>query len=315
VAICAQERLPRISDPVLLSLDADFFPHAARYRGVTVLTEIRALLSALRDARYAVRDAVVAHSVQDGAVPIELRWAGEAVVEMLRDPSIALQEEPPERWSALQRLTLLKAGGQAKAGELLNVALSLLQRQPHDPALLLFAAEAAAGHGGGDAALAYAEQACRVDRGYCVGLREVGLQLLERGAVDDAAPFFAAAERLLPGMSYGQLDEGILLAKAGRLVEAVATLEKLIAREGAFPVAFLVGAIHVASGDRAAARRSYDLALAALAQSPYAAVTREETAGAIRGAAIFYRDEGLVAQAELLVRDVRLRPSPDGAGP
>jgi hypothetical protein len=315
VALCAQERLPGIGEPVLLSLDADYLPHAARYRGVTLLTEIKALIAALRDARYTVRDAVVAHSVQGGSVPVELRWAGEAIVDILRDPSIALQQEPPERWSALQRLSTLKAGGRAKEGEMLNVALSLLQRQPHDPSVLLFAAEAAASHGGGSAALAYAEQACQLDRGYCVGLREVGLQLLERGAVDDAEKFFAAGERLLPGMAYGRLDEGILLATAGRTAAAVATLEKLIALDGAFPGAFLAGAIHVASGDRTAARRSYDAALAALARSPYASVTRAEVAGAISGAAIFYRDEGLVAQAELLERDPRLRLPPAGAAP
>lgn len=313
LTICAQERLPKLGEPVLVSLDADFFAHAARYRDVTLLTEIKSLVTVLRDARYAVRDVVVAHSVQGGSVPVELRWVGEAIVDVLRDPSIALQQDPPERWSALQHLSELKAGGPAQQGEMLNVALSLLERQPHDPALLLFAAEAAAGHGGGEAALAYAEQACRVERGYCVGLREVGLQLLERGVVEVAARFFAAGERLLPGMSFGRIDEGILLAKAGRTAEAVVTLEKLIAHEGAFPGGFLVGAVHVASGNRAAARRSYDAALAALTQSPYAFVRREEVAGAIRGAASFYRDEGLIEQAHLLERDARLQPAPGAA--
>lgn len=314
VTICAQERLPKIVAPVLLSLDVAFLPSAARYRGITLLTEIRALAVALRDARYTLRDAVVAYSVQGGSVPVALRWAGEAMVDILRDPSLALQQEPPERWNALQQLTLLKAGGRAKEGEMMNVALSLLERQPHDPALLLFAAEAAVGHGGAGAALAYAEQACKVNRGYCVGLREVGLQLLERGAVVEAEKFFAAGETLLPGMVYGLFDEGILWARAGRPAAAVATFEKLIAREGAFPGAFLVGAVHVASGNRAAARISYDAALAALAQ-PYVSVAREELAAAIREAAVFYRDEGLVAQSELLESDPRLRLPSAGAGP
>jgi len=306
VAICQQERLPKIADPVLLSLDANFLSYAAGYRGITLLTEIRALVTALGAARYEVRDAVVSLSVQGGSVPVDLRWIGEAVVEILRDPSIARQQEPPENWNALQKLSLLKAGGREKEGEMLDIALSLLERQPHQPALLFFAATAIAGHGGGSAALAYAEQACTVNRGYCVGLREIGLQLLERGAIDDAKKFFSAGERLLPGMAYGLLDEGILLVMAGRPVEAVATFERLIARVGTFPGAFLVGGVHVTSGNRAAARISYDAALAALAQ-PYVSVSREEVAAAIRGAAIFYRNEGLIAQAELLERDERLR--------
>lgn len=312
VKLCSQERLPAIGGTVLLSIGAEYFPHAAGQRGLTLITEIRALFSALRKARYAVRDTVVAHSVLGGHLPPDLRWVGESVLEVLKDPSITQAEMPPQRWNILQKLATLGAGGEPEGVEMLGVALSALEEQPHDPALLLYAAEAAAGHtGAGDRALAYAEEACRIDRGRCVGLREVGLRYLERGEIETGLRFIAAAESHMPGTEYGQLDLGIALMKAGRDEEAVTALEVHRARHGNFPSGFLIGAIHQFKGDRAAARRSFDGAVAAIGAADGLQVVRGEIAHVIATAAAFYREEGLKQQAEQLERDPRLRlPSP-----
>jgi tetratricopeptide (TPR) repeat protein len=308
VRVCAQERLPALQGPVLLSIGAAFFPRAAAARGVTPVTEIRWLFNSLRAARYEILDAVFAFSVQGGALPPDQRWIGEAVLEALKDPALLQGEQPPPRWVALQKLFTLVARGPQAEVELLGVALSELEEQPHDPALLLFAAEAAARHnGGGDRALAYAEEACRMDRGYCVGLREIGLRFLERGDVEGGLAFLAAGERLLPGMEYGQLDLGIALMKAGKSAQALAALEKERLRSGDFPSGFLIGATHLFLGDRAAARRAFDAALGALEQAGDVQVVRGEIAYVVETAAAFYREEKLVRQARRLAEDPRLR--------
>jgi tetratricopeptide (TPR) repeat protein len=146
-----------------------------------------------------------------------------------------------------------------------------------------------------------------MDRGYCVGLREVGLRFLERGDVEMGLSFFAAGEKLLPGMEYGQLDMGIALMKAGRAAEAMAALEKVRGRDGAFPSGFLIGLIHLHLGDRTAARLSFDAALTAIEQLPDIQVARGEIAQVISTAAAYYREEGLLRQAERLEGDPRLR--------
>jgi tetratricopeptide (TPR) repeat protein len=315
VSLCSQERLPAIHDPVLLSIDTTFFPHAAGRRGITLPTEARQLFLALRTARYAVLDAVFAFSVQEGDLPPDLRWVGDMAVQVLQNPAVVLADNPPERWGALQVLSAFDSSGQQEQMGMLGFALAHLEKQPHDPAFLLYAAEATDRHGGGERALAYAEEACRMDRGYCVGLREVGLRFLERGDVETGLSFFAAGEKLLPGMVYGRLDLAIALMKLGKAAEALAALEKVRESDGVFPSAFLVGAVQLSQGDRSAARRSFDAGLAWVERQTYLPVARQEVAQVIALAAAFYREEGLQPQAERLEKDTRLHLPAPQAGP
>lgn len=314
VSLCAREGLPAIRDPVLLSIGADYFTAAAAYRGATPLVEIRRLFAALREARYAVLDAVFAYSVQEGELSPDLRWVGAAVLEVLRDPAIALGETPPERWRVLQRLATLGArGDEGVEMEMLGMALAELEKQPHDPALLLYAAAAAARHGMSQA-LSYARQACRVDSGSCAGLGQIGLRFVAAGDVEAGLGFFAAAEALHPGFEYGRLDLGIALMKVGRATEALAVLEKVRERAGAFPSGFLIGTVHLFLEDRPAARRSFDAALAAVERGADFPAVSAETARAVAIAADFYREEGLEREARVLENDARLR-LPAAPGP
>ncbi len=314
VTLCDQERLPKLAEPVLLSIDVDFFPFAAVSRGRTPLGEIRALFQALREVRYAVRDVVLTYSVQGGFMPVDLRWVGDAVLEALRNPAIYQGQRPPERWENLQHLALLHDRGREGEAAMMSMALALVEKQPHDPALLLYAALATVGHGG-DSALKYAEEACEQDRGYCVGLRVIGLQYLEQGDVETGVRCYTAGERLLPGMTYGQFERGIALLEAGRTPEALAVFEEISAREGAFPIGLLIGEIQLSAGDRAAARRSFDKVLAVIEQAPNVGVSDEMVAEAVRRAAVFYREEGLTRQAQLLETDPRLRRPITGEKP
>lgn len=311
VSLCSQERLPVIRDPVLLSIDASYLLSAASARGIAFTTESRSLFTTLRAARYSAMDTVFAYSGQEGELPPDLRWVGEMVCYTLQNPAVILTDNPPERWAALQALSTFGAGGRQREMEMLGFAIAQLEKQPHDPAFLLYAAEATDRHGGGERALAYAEEACRMDRGYCVGLREVGLRFIERGDVEAGLSFFAAGERLLPGMEYGQFELGIALMKAGRPAEAQEALEKERGKNGAFPSGFLIGVTQLYRGDRAAARVSFDAALAAIERLTDLRVARPEIAQVIATAAAFYREEGLEQRARQLENDPRLRlPAP-----
>lgn len=311
VSVCPQEHLPALREPVLLSIGVDFFGHAAACHSVYQIVAIRRLFVALRAARYSVLDTVLSYSVQSGAVAPDRRWIGEALAQALQDPSLALRDDPPARWSVLQGLAALMVDEDKKEMEILGAVLAQLEKLPTDPALLLYAAETAAFHGGGERALAYAEQACRLDRGYCAGLREIGLRFLERADVETALLYLATAERLQPGMEYGELDIGIALMKVGRAAEALEVLERMRARRGDFPGGFLAGAVHLFREDRAAARLAFDAALAALERAVDARIVREEIAQAVGIAAAFYREEGLQKQAQRLEEDPRLRlPAP-----
>jgi len=79
---------------------------------------------------------VLSFSVQGGDLPPDLRWLGGAVVEVLRDPAVVFSEKPPERWDELQHLSALGDAGPEAEEKMLGVALALLEKQPHDQALL-----------------------------------------------------------------------------------------------------------------------------------------------------------------------------------
>jgi hypothetical protein len=306
VTICSREAFPPPAEPVLLSMDAAYVPDAADAREVSPLTELRDLLRDLGRGGVAVRDALVVFPVEQGGLPVGLIWVGEALTAALADPGLLRAGTPPERWT-----TLLKAwralGTEEQHNDIgaFTVVVPALERHPDDPELLAMAALATARTSPDAQAIEVAERACRRDRTYCFIFPEIGLELIRRGKEAGLA-FFAAGERLRPGMAYALGKTGVALIRLGRPRDAVSCFQRLVAREGAFPAGLLAGATEFDLGDRAAARRSFDAVLAALGQAGEPGPLPEEIALAAARAAAFYREEGLAAQAEILERDPRL---------
>jgi len=305
-AVCSLEELPRIAAPVLLSLDTDFVMAAAA--GVSnPIAEMRKLLAALAARRYAVLDSVVCTSVEPEQVSLvspDLRWVGETIALALREPSLLTRAEQPKRWALLQTLALLESVGDYQ--EMLHQALPYLTVREEDPALHLYAANALAGRGKTEGALEHAEEACRLQRGYCYGLPWIGLRLFAAGDIEGGERYFAAGAKLRPGMLFGQLPRGLLLQQAGRPEAALRAYLALSESGDVLPAAFLAGALQLRMGDRQAARRQFDRALEALPSAAAAEVIDPDTAHAIREAARLYREEGLTRQAESLENNPRL---------
>lgn len=313
-AVCGLAELPRIADPILLNLGADFILSSAAASASNPFLETRKLIGALAARRYAVADAVLCASVETEyatRVTPDLRWVGEVAAQAFRDPALVSRPETSKRWSALQSLALLKDLGNYEG--LFHDALPFLTIHDDDPALQLYVAAALAGLGRPKEALGHATQACRLHPGYCCGLPWLGLKYFEAGDLDGGELFFAAAARLRPHMAFGQGLRGITLLHAGRSPEALQVFLGLSEDGLAFPNSFLAGAILLRAGDRQSARRQFDRAFAALRNAPDAEVTDPDTAQAVREAARLYREEGLIQQAEQLENNPRLqlRPSPE----
>jgi hypothetical protein len=315
-AVCGLEALPQLTEPVLIDFDADFILSLASAGSTNPIQELRRLLAALTAKGYAIRDAVHCASVATGeAVSISpfLRWLGEATAQALRDPALLAGPDMPKRWSTMRTLARLMDAD--NYFELYHQALPYLTIHAADPALQLYIAAALVGRGRPEEALARAEQACRLNRGYCPGLPWLGLWLFAMGDADGGELFFAAAERLRPNMMYGQLPRGFRLLRAGRRQEALRVFQRLSDVKQPFPAAFLAGALHLSLGDRQSARREFDRALEALRTVPDAQVADTDTARAVQEAARLYREEGLVRQAELLEGNPRLRLGQEPAPP
>lgn len=301
-AVCGLQALPRVQEPILAAIDADFVLSAAAVaEPANPIAQMRKLLEALAERKYAVLDAVFCASGETAYAPRTtpfLRWVGETTAQALREPALLAAGAAPKRWTVLSKLALLF--DRRDYSELFHQVLPQVTVREDDPALQLFTAQALAGQGKMHEAQARAEEACRLNLGYCYSLPEFGLLLLAGGDIEGGERFFNAGEHYRPEMTYGQVARGLFLMRADRLAAALRVFQALNDRGETLPAAFLAGALHLRLGDRQAARLQFDRALEALRVDPEVTTPDPDTQQAIREAADLYREEGLPRVAEEL---------------
>jgi tetratricopeptide (TPR) repeat protein len=311
VRIVPMEGLPKLAGPVLLNLDASSISHLAAARKVTSTSVVRALVRSFGELRYAAAAAVVAAPVEEGLLPMRLRWVADELADALRDPRLLAGAEPPTLWADYERLTKLisEPARHSRVDALYKAAVSEGRLGP-SAALAYLSAEALVASGEYPRALEYAEESCRRDAGYCFGLQELGVQLLEHGEAEAAQVFFDTGERLRPGMAHALLDRGLALVRLGKPEAAGAPFEAMFAIDGDYTAAFVAGALEVQLKDRAAARRYFDAALAALPPGPLKPGLRREIVAGVAVAAAFYREEKLEPEAARLDAALGVAPPP-----
>lgn len=303
LTICGQESLPAIDEPVLLSIDADYFTTASLAREKPFLDLIGDFFRNASRKNYRVRDALLSYSVEGGYVSAENRWVGDAVLDYMRSPGILNQAEPPPDFSILQKAATLAA--KDRFGDVEAAAKDYLSHfASKSPAMLFTLAYAQLMLGKTDYALANATTACKGDPGYCYGLLELGIIMTAAGKTAGGELFFKTAYEVNPSMSYGEVPLAMALVKAKEFDRAAAVFEKLKnARPGSFYDLDL-GAILLEKGDEAGALARFDEAAKAVERAsadPFPnPVSPRDLTGAARVAAIFYEEKGMPAKAALL---------------
>lgn len=289
LVICDAGSLPDLAEPVLLSVDVDFFPAEITGENHRITEPLKKTVRALFAKKYRVRNAVVAHSVNGGFTEASCRWVGELAVDSIRIPGVMRLAELPDRYAFLQKADHLHTF--KKHRELLEILSPLTAQGIDDPAVLIYAAIAAQGVGRTDDALTWAEQACRSDKGYCYGLTQVGSLVLERNGLAKAEPFFAKGYELAPGMDEGQFRLAMALKKSGRYDEAIRYFNVFRNSYGPFPVDFYLAETLLLKGDDRGALHYYDSGRKELARNP-AVLAGFGDFRAIEGAAVFYERKG-----------------------
>lgn len=287
--ICDVSTLPDLTDPVILSVDADFFPAEINKQNHRITDSLRRTVRALFSKGYRIRNAVVAHSLDGGFTDATCRWVGELAVDSVRIPGVTRMAELPDRYAFLQKADHLHTLG--KHAELLGLVSPLLDRGLNDPAVLVYASLAAQKTGKSGDAFRYAEQACRSDRGYCYGLTQVGSMVLEKNGLAQAEPFFAKGYELSPAMNEGQFRLAIALKRSGRYDEAIGYFNRFRNSYGPFPVDFYLAETLLLKGDEQGALRYYDSGRTELTANP-AALAGFGDLGIIEKAAAFYENRG-----------------------
>jgi tetratricopeptide (TPR) repeat protein len=243
---------------------------------------------------------VVSYSVEGTYVPAELRWLGTAILQGLNDPQL-FKGQPPESWVVYQEASDLKSKKEFK--EMKTFLAPHLTRHKDDPTLMFLMAVAMLNNREIDGAFKLATDSCRVDKGYCYGLHELGLQLLEMEEPQLADQFFSAAEKLSPELDYGRVDRGLELIKLGERAAAIAVFKKLVAERGNYPYGFYLGWMLAQDMRKKSAISHFDKAVLALDESIPIQVGSAELAEAIASAIALYRELGMQEKAQRLADD------------
>ncbi len=305
ISICGTGSLPDLNEPVILSVDMDYFPVKASVESANLLGSIKLSFDALFQKSYSIRDAVVAYSVNGLYMPGFHRWIGDEIVNILARPDILSMPEPPALAMIKQNAEMLRRN--RKPHDLMNL-LAQFQGQYEEPSILMYIATAYNQLGKVEESFDYAEKACRLDRNYCFILPEFGARHLHDGRTDIAERFFLRGYDLNPDMNYMKINFALYLKQAGRYKEALKYFKIFRKWYDPYPVDLLIGETYLLTGDDALALQYFDSGSLDLATDPYAYFEgHEEEAHAIRLAVKFYEKKGYLKKAEELRNSPKLR--------
>jgi len=310
--ICSLESLPPIREPVVLSIDADFFPLAAEVEQERLLTAVKRTSLALFSRKYRIRHAVVAYSVDEGHLSTYHRWVGDLFIEIAKKPELAYNEVFPESYALLQQAELLHMMN--RNSELLDYLLPYYEKGARYPPLLMYLAHALAEVGADTHAFLCAETACKANDNYCYGLCEIGCRLLATSTLGKAEKFFLRAYELNPRMAHSQFKLAQALKTAGRFDDAIRYFKIFRDEYGPFPADFYLGEVFLMRGDQASAEHHFNTAKEAIVASPDLWAGFGDV-GIVQQAIAFYERKGRADSAQVLRTSLGMREQDPAGSP
>jgi len=305
VMVCDIGTLPDLKEPILLTIDVDYFPAMIRAKRPAVAEGLKNTFNALHQKRYKIRDATVAYSVNGGFLDCRYRWVGDLAIDSLRIPGLLSQKNLPCRYEYLQSVDILLLSKRYE--ELLNEFTRFQSRAGIDPDVYLYAAGSYQGLGQAEKAFLYAEKACLNDGRYCYGLPELGTRMLDMRDIATAERFFQRGYELSPQMDLGQFRLAMALKRSGRLDEAIRYFKVFRNNYGPFPIDFYIAETFLLKGDKFSALNYYNSGTSEIFTNP-SMVGRFGDYAVIEKCATFYEQQGFIQHATQLRERILRRP-------
>ncbi|NDD28415.1 MAG: hypothetical protein EB084_09150 [Proteobacteria bacterium] len=217
--LCTIENLPRIEEPMLLDIDADYFldHDDGLFTDVEVITET---LSGLLDRAAMI---TVAYSVEGGYMPLEHRYVGDLVLRLLsgHDPSSALAARH------------LRRGDTARAERRFSDALAAYEAAAREPWLAAAArlkqSLVSSDLGRSDDARRLAAEAAAIDGRYAPRALDVAFLFLRRGDPARAVSHLSRAREENPlDASLTLYMEGVAHLLAQHFDDAALAFQRLL---------------------------------------------------------------------------------------
>jgi tetratricopeptide (TPR) repeat protein len=289
----------RLQGPVLLTVDADVVDHFASYRCINEVEAVRRIAGALRAVPWDVKHVSVCFSCEGGYLPINIRWVANAMVEALEGKDLSRPQAP---WPTLVKVEDWRRSLLPR--DLVKRVRPLVQKQPKDPWLRVYLADALFRADSVSGALAEGKMAARLDPGCCRILPEIGGQLACAGRLDEAERFLAAAPSVVNSGAELALAQG--QERAGHTAKAIAHYSRMSKQAANYSVDLLIGYGYERLGDTTQARQHYLRAVALLAKPVSEMAGFADLTVSAAAAVHFLRVNGYQTQAEALRKDHRL---------
>ncbi len=286
LTICGIEHLPQVDEPVVLSIDADFFPPFASWYGRDVLRAMSVFFSAMAQQGYGIQDAFVACSVNGGFLSAARRWIAWHCMEIL-DHRQSIEGPYPETWLVHNLADTYYVDGNADA--LLDLTRRYRKRFDRDLCLRAYQAFAMQALGDSQGAFKLASDLASLDSRYAFVLADLGQIQLDKGQVEAALPYFRAAYLAHPDMNYRQKNLGDALMAEGRYIQALHAYEMYRQKNGSFPVSFAMGLAALRLGDDPQAGISFKQGVFDLKEERYPFQLSEIDEAAIVQAVSFFQ--------------------------
>ncbi|MBS3756884.1 MAG: hypothetical protein KGY56_14385 [Desulfobacterales bacterium] len=297
LVICGIDSLPRIEEPVVLSIDADFFPPFSGFYGRDILTATSVFFSRLAEREYRVQDAIISCSVDGGYLSIARRWIVEHCQEYLLEPE-NLSGTYPVTWLIRGLADIYYQNDDTEA--LLDLTRRYKHLHDQDLSLKVYHSFALLASGNAQEAFKTARTASLTDKRYAYLLADLGQCLIDREDLDAALKFFKEAYEINAGMNYRQKDLADALLYAGRYESALRYYDIYRQNNGSFPVDFIMGLTALMMGKEAEAGRRFELGFAGLQGEKYVSAGNEIDIRAIRAAAAYFKQKNMNKKAEFI---------------
>ncbi len=298
LTICCIRSLPAISEPLLLSVDIDFFPRYVADHNSHMLAALRETFDALYHQNYQVRDSAICYSVNAGYLEVRHRWVGDAVINIVHDPGI-IYKTPHELLALLQKLDV--AFMNEESIRMLELIDSYHHTAHRESALQLYKAFAHVMLGQTELAYSTAIDLCKADRLYCPVFPRIANYYVSIASNREAERFFSTGFSLNPAMDLGLVDFALCLRDSGKFAEAIKYMEQEVQIRGSFPVEFMITNTCIMMGDSALAMYHLQKAVSSLGNSPYAVVADKCTFDDITNVIRYCQRNGLLKKTALIV--------------
>lgn len=286
IVICDIESLPPVREPIILTIDADFFPPLALSRGLDILTAMSVAFTRLAEKKYAVQDVTIARSVNGGFLGIERRWIVEHCRDFISHPQ-SIFGPYPEPWLVLGLADIYYRNNQPEA--LLNLARRFQQHDGLDTSLAVYQSFALLATDDEKRAFETACHVAGVDNRYAYILADLGQCFIDRGNLEQALKYFEEAYKINPLMNFRQKNLADALMTAERYEKALHYYEMYRRKNGPFPVVFVMGLAALRSGDQKQAGEWFKNGFACLKEEKYVSLENKIDIEAVREAVAYFK--------------------------